>query len=143
MIKDFLKSFMWGVIFVILWGIFAISTQKSHFRTQNPVLCIIGEAEDQGLDGVAAVACAIQNRQSLEGVCGCTAKRVEKRLYSPETLKVATKAWELARTRPDVCDSLIGRANSWRSLDDLRVHGAPQNCMLETQIKDHVFYYCF
>lgn len=60
------------------------------------VSCIIGEASDQGYDGLLAVADALQNRGSIKGVYGCTANHTS---HEPEYVwKMARRAWQEAKT---------------------------------------------
>lgn len=66
------------------------------------VLCVIGEAEGEGYNGMLAVSEAIRNRGTLKGVYGCNAKRVTGRLYSDETLRIASQAWKDSRGFSDI-----------------------------------------
>ena len=61
---------------------------------QKAILAIIGEAENQGYDGMLAVACAIRNRRTLQGVYGLNAPRVKHGLYTKRTYLESKKAWE-------------------------------------------------
>jgi hypothetical protein len=103
------------------------------------ILCIIGEAENQGFEGLLAIAHAIRNRGTLKGVYGLHAPRVRYHLYSREILKEATLAWEQSAIDYDITHGATGWGNkedilkfcwnSWWSKCDVTVH-----------IGDHYFY---
>lgn len=103
---------------------------------QTVILCIVGEAEDQGYEGMRAIAHGIRNRGMLKGVYGCKAPRVRRRLYSKNAYLQAEKAWK---------DSLSGKdvtfgADHW---ENIKQFGKPYwvSGMKETvKVKDHVFY---
>lgn len=102
---------------------------------KSAVLAIIGEAENQGADGMLAVACAIRNRGTLKGVYGVKAPRVVKGLYSKKTYQMAEKAWNDSK-RVDVTNG----ATHW---ENIKAFGKPYwvASMRETyRLKDHVFY---
>jgi hypothetical protein len=108
------------------------------------IACIIGEAEDQGPEGMRAIAHALRNRRTTLGVYGCTSKRVKNRLYSSKTLVQAIKAWE--ESRPGAATAAIdptNGANHWLSYDD-RVQGNSwvDWCELRAIVGDHYFYKC-
>lgn len=65
-----------------------------ELRKDRVVMAIIGEAEGEGYKGMLAVACAIRNRGTLQGVYGEKAPRVVKHKYSPKTFVLAVKAYE-------------------------------------------------
>lgn len=68
--------------------------KKQTFSDEDAILSIIGEAENQGADGMRAVASAIRNRGTLKGVYGLNAPRVKSKKYSKEIYAQAKKAWE-------------------------------------------------
>ena len=53
------------------------------------VLAIIGEAENQGAQGLMAVACGLNNRGTLKGVYGINAPRVKQGKYSHDIYLLA------------------------------------------------------
>lgn len=74
------------------------------------VKAIVGEAEGESLKGKTAVAEAIRNRGSLEGVVGLNSPRVKK--AKPWVYRDARKAWkDSTRT------NLVKGATHWESTD--------------------------
>lgn len=64
---------------------------------EKAILSIIGEAEDQGYEGMLAVACAIRNRGTLKGVFGINNLRVKHERYSKAIWFQAKKAWDISK----------------------------------------------
>lgn len=72
------------------------------------VRCIVGEAEDQGIEGMTGVAEAIRNRGHLRGVYGCNSPRTEK---APATVwELASWAWERS-----AFTNTVNGADHWHS----------------------------
>ena len=94
---------------------------------------IIGEASDQGFEGMTAVAEAIRNRGTLKGVYGVNAKHVDKQ---PEWVwDKARQAWNRSKT-----SDLVHRADHW---ENTKAFGEPywaKHMVKTAQIKDHAFY---
>lgn len=115
------------------------------------VNAIIGEAENQGTQGMLAVACGIYNRGTLRGVYGEKAPRVVGKKYSKETYTAAARAWDIASNpqeymslneygAPITACEFLGGADHW---ENINAFGKPAwaNKMIETyRYKDHVFY---
>lgn len=130
-----------SVLFVsalFIGGCMSGEAQAAGVNDDKAVLAIIGEAEDQGYDGMKAVACAIRNRGTLRGVYGLNAPRVKKHLYSQGIEAKAIIAW---RNSADTEECLfIGGADHW---ENIKAFGKPKwaGKMVETyHYKDHVFY---
>jgi spore germination cell wall hydrolase CwlJ-like protein len=70
-----------------------IMLSSTAYAEQKEVLCVIGEAEGEGFEGMYAVAHGLRNRGHLKGVYGCNAPRVINKMYSSKTLDLARKAW--------------------------------------------------
>lgn len=128
--------------------------EKSPYKVANPlapkgapeVLAIIGEAENQGFDGMLAVACTISNRGTLKGVYGLHAPRVLQHKYSNETYAKASTAWDLAtesyESNRDYC-GFIKHATGWGNSKDLVQFKKTtwwKNCKIVAVVKDHFFY---
>lgn len=99
------------------------------------ILAIIGEAEDQGIDGMTAVACAIRNRGTLKGVFGLNAPRVRNHKYSLKTYTKALQAW-----RDSANFDVTHGATDW---ENVKAFGKPywaKNMKLTYVCKDHNFY---
>lgn len=122
-----------GIALLIL--IFATCALADQINDTDAIKAIIGEAENQGYDGMLAVACAIRNRHTLNGVFGIRGNRVRNKLYSTETLQYATKAWHDS----DEHDITNG-ATHW---ENIKAFGNPywaRNMIKTFQYRDHVFY---
>lgn len=112
-----------------------VSAYADEIDSNQVALCIIGEAEDQGYDGMYAVAHAIRNRGTLKGVYGCKASRVVMGKYDNSTYKLAKKAWKESEHGEDPTKG----ATHWESIDFKTPYWAKE--MKEVaQIKKHKFY---
>ena len=106
-----------------------------HFTSVDVPACIVGEAEDQGYEGMVAVAHAIRNRGNISGVDGCKAERVVKKLYSQHVYEQAVKAWKSSRRSKDSTNG----ADHWVTKDRWNYSGWLNKCQLTYVYKDHVF----
>lgn len=120
---------------VVILLINGCRTAHAEVPETQAVLAIIGEAENQGYEGMLAVACAIRNRGTLKGVYGLKAPRVVQKKYSPKTYAKALTAW---RKSVD-CDVTKG-ADHW---ENVKAFGKPKwakTMKLTYVCKDHEFY---
>lgn len=128
----------WIAILIVTVGAVAIlsSCETAHAETitnDKAVHAILGEARGEGYAGMYAVACAIRNRGTLEGVYGAGADISDAR---PQTWARALSAWQNSATGPDVTHG----ATHWESTDFDRPYWA-QYPMVETfRIEKHIFY---
>lgn len=109
--------------------------KESSFSDEGAILSIIGEAEDQGPEGMRAVASGIRNRGTLKGVYGRNSKRVKGGQYSKEVYQQAKQAW-LDSAKKDY----VNGADHW---ENTKQFGKPKwaNEMEEvTRVGDHSFY---
>lgn len=114
---------------------FALNGLKYAITDQKAILSIIGEGENQGYTGMLALAGAIRNRGTLQGVYGLNAPRVIKRKYSVDTYRTAQKAWAQSAGK-----DITNGATHWENINSF---GKPYWAyeMDETfRYKDHVFY---
>lgn len=122
---------------LILLSLFLIGCDVVYGKVpeDQAILAIIGEAEDQGPEGMLAVACAIRNRDSLKGVYGVTSPRVKKHLYSHGVYLSAKKAWKESAS----VDCTHG-ATHW---ENTKAFGEPywvKDMVLTYKCNDHSFY---
>jgi hypothetical protein len=125
------------VISTILWFIvFMLCCKISHAENipdGQAIRAIIGEASNQGYEGMLAVACAIRNRGTLKGVYGVNAKHIDK---EPKYVwDMAKMAWA-ASAVSDVTNS----ATHWEAV---KKYGKPkwaEKMKLTLIVKDHYFY---
>lgn len=82
------------------------------YTPQQAILAVIGEAEGESQHGKEAVACAIHNRGTLQGVYGLHAPRVKNHLYSSKTYDNAKRAVEIAEDQ-EYCNGLVNGAQYW------------------------------
>lgn len=97
------------------------------------VKAIMGEASNQGADGMLAVACAIRNRGTLRGVYGVKAKHIYK---EPKQI------WDQARAawRKSASFDCTNGATHW---ENTKAFGTPtwaKKMQLVYVCKDHRFY---
>jgi hypothetical protein len=106
------------------------------FTDEEAIKSIIGEAENQGWIGMRAVAFAIRNRRTLDGVYGLHAPRVKKHLYSQATYQMAKRQWLASDGDYDFTHG----ANHW---ENIHAFGTPcwvKHCVETFRYKNHVFY---
>jgi len=139
--------YIFGVLVVSAFLLLIPSCQKESYagimepRTVNgikpyeAVRAIIGEASDQGPDGMILIACAIRNRGTLKGVYGLHANHVDT---EPDWIwEQAWEAWDKSENYRN-CACLKG-ADHWESIKFIKPSWA--NRMEVTYVyKDHIFY---
>lgn len=121
----------------ILMILIILIISTSAFGDTRTVNAIIGEAENQGYEGMLAVACAIQNRGTLKGVYGEHAPRVTGKKYSKAILKQAQKAYRES-LNADNCE-FVGGATHWESVD-FKVPYWAKSMEVVAKIGKHIFY---
>lgn len=149
---DWISWLIWafGVVVVALLASCGLAHAEA-IPTERAVKAIIGEAENQGSQGMLAVACGIYNRGTLRGIYGEKAPRVVGKKYSKETYTAAARAWDIASNpqeymsldeygAPITACEFLGGADHW---ENIKAFGKPAwaKGMIETyRYKDHVFY---
>jgi hypothetical protein len=132
---------------VLILVVFVLATASHAESTTDPlpkwrvVYAIIGEGEGEGLDGMKALACAIQARRTLRGVYGEKSSRVLKHLYSTRTLVHAIQAYEES-LNPANCLYMEG-ATGWGTASDIaefKRHGWWAKCRIVKVVGRHYFY---
>lgn len=103
------------------------------FTDADAVRAIVGEAANQGRDGMLAVACAIRNRGSLKGVYG---------LRNPAAGKQPAWCWERARTAwaSSLTNDTVLGATHW---ENTKAFGTPywaKSLTPTVKINAHQFY---
>ncbi len=107
--------------------------------TQERVInAIIGEAENQGYEGMVLIAYAIINRGTLKGVRGENALRVKQHEYSAITLQEAQEAWKFAFQNP--YDDPTDGATHWENVKRFGTKRWMKNMTITYTYKDHVFF---
>lgn len=100
---------------------------------ENAIRAIVGEAEDQGYDGMLAVACGIRNRGNLKGVIGFKSKRPDK---APQWVwDNAKRAWFESR----MIDTVQG-AQYWENVEAFGTPPWIDDVVKTVKIGDHQFY---
>ena len=124
-----------SILLAALLIIFCPKVHADEIPEERAIAAIIGEAENQDLYGMEAVACAIRNRGTLKGVYGEHAPRVRHHLYSAEIYKLAKVAWMLSKD-----EDITGGATHW---ENVKAFGLPcwaKSCTETFRYKDHIFY---
>ena len=89
----FLK-WMFTIIAAVLFVVIVVSMVKAEeIPDEKAIMCVIGEAEGEGYEGMLAVAEAIRNQGTLQGVYGCNAPRIKKGMYSNKIFNMARAVW--------------------------------------------------
>ena len=98
------------------------------------VKAIVGEAANQGVDGMTAVAEAIRNRGTLNGVYGL--KRESFISSQPKWVHdQARQAWKRSETT-----NLVKGADHWENVEAFGVPYWAKSMQVTAKIKDHTFY---
>ena len=121
------------ITIVALYSLIAlVSCEGAEIDEKQAIRAIIGEASNQGYEGMLAVACGIRNRGTLKGVYGLKAKHTDK---EPKwVFKKAKKAWRESET------NRIHTGTHW---ENIKAFGTPYwvKDMIEVyRVKDHIFY---
>ena len=120
------------ILTCILTSIFPQSCNAEQIDNNLAVRAIIGEASNQGYQGMLVVACGIRNRGTLKGVYGVKAKHVDKQ---PKWVwELAKKAWKERK------NNRIHRGTHW---ENIKAFGTPYwvSSMIRVyEYKDHIFY---
>ncbi len=127
--KVYAHTFL-GLCLVIL--ISGCTTIAHAYTDMDAIRCVVGEAEDQGMDGMIAVAEAIRNRGYLKGVYGCKSAR---------SLEASMKVWENAMEAWRVSEhtnSVYG-ADHWHSVREKKAWWEKYGTFT-AKIGDHKFY---
>lgn len=111
------RFFSWWCFIVFLMMVLCATTSHADSLIRYTLIdsaairAIIGEAEGEPFQGKVAVACAIRNRGSLQGVYGKTAPRVIQNKFSQKTYLQSVQAWEISKD-PESCEFIQG-ADHW------------------------------
>lgn len=124
------------VLAAFLGTIIGCMAYASGISQNRAVKAIIGEAENQGVVGMYAVACAIRNRGTLKGVYGLNAVRVREHKYSTGVYMMAQRQWARSAWDRDI----TGGANHWQGVHERA--SWTSRCKQTVVIKDHVFFKC-
>ena len=116
-----------------------IYPDKDDVIDQQSIKAIIGEAENQGHDGMLAVACGIRNRGTLKGVFGLHAPRVRKHLYSELTYNEAQYVWNESLNIIE-CDNIIHGAQYWENVNAFGLPYWARGMVKTAVVRDHVFF---
>jgi len=107
--------------------------KANQISDEDLARAIVGEASNQGYNGMLAVACAIRNRGTLKGVYGFTSSLPNR---EPKWV------WDLAKkaVKNSLKEDPTKGATHWENITSF---GEPYwaKAMVETyKIKDHIFY---
>ena len=121
-----------GLVIFGLW-----SCRDEVFADEIPeetaIRCIVGEAANQGEQGMLALAEALRNRGTTKGVYGCKAQHINKQ--PSWVFTKARQAW-----RQSLNSNLTNGAKHW---ENVKAFGEPYwaKKMVKTyEYKDHTFY---
>lgn len=137
-----LTIFLFVLLFIIPNGCSGDDVRPALAYTMPPehavVRAVLGEAENQGYNGMLAVACGVRNRpEGLDGVRGCRSNRYEL-ANRPERIlahlayfdSLNPRNCEFIRGADMWCSDLIKCRKKWR--------GVPM--IFKKKVKDHYFF---
>lgn len=144
--EDIVAILLVGIVVFIIASLSSCRPAYSEPITEAiAVRCIIGEAENQGYEGMLQLAYALQNRGTTRGVYGYKAIVYRQNAYyrgdrriSKETASEALKAFKTAKLTQKY--NLIGKSAHW---ENIKAFGTPSWAIGRTPkaiIKDHAFY---
>lgn len=111
----------------------AVGTSRAAIPEDQAVRAIIGEAANQGYGGMLAVACAIRNRGTLDGVYGLHSKLPDQQ---PQWVwNLARLAWRRSQQR-DVTHG----ATHWENVKAFGLPSWARNMRITLRLRDHTFF---
>lgn len=120
-------------ISVVVLAFFSCGTAQAEVPDALAVKAIMGEASNQGYEGMVAVGEAIRNRGTLKGVYGVKAKHIYK---EPAWVwNQAEKAW-----RESAGSNLVKGADHWENTTAFGTPYWAKSMVVTAKIKDHTFY---
>lgn len=102
------------------------------------ILAIIGEAEGESYQGKLAVAYAIINRGTLQGVYGLRSPRVTGHKYSQNAYNEALNAYKQALNHP--LEDITHGATGWGTWQDIQTLKHLTGFYVTDHIGNHYFY---
>jgi spore germination cell wall hydrolase CwlJ-like protein len=123
------------IVFLLVSSSNLYASDLTKIRMVN---AIIGEAEGEGYEGMLAVACAIRNRGTLNGVYGEKSRRMLEHQYRAKTFVLAVRAYEESAKR-DIVDG----ADVWGTKSDVEIFKKTEwfkKYKLVKHIGNHYFY---
>ena len=119
-------------IMLLLSCVCICEAQEVPIPVKSAIRAIIGEAADQGYEGMLAVACGLRNRGTLKGVYGVNAKHIDN---EPKWVwDLALKAWKESATK-----DIVAAADHWES-DKFSIPTWAKDMVVTVKIGNHVFY---
>jgi spore germination cell wall hydrolase CwlJ-like protein len=116
---------------IFLW--FSLCAAAYDIDRDKAIAAIIGEAADQGEVGMTAVAEAIRNRGTLQGVYGLR-RTAFIASQPPWVHKQAAKAWDQSAK-----SNLVNGATHWESID-FKTPVWAYKMTVTARIGKHIFY---
>lgn len=126
------------IMALVVIGLLALIACQACFAEIDDAMAVralIGEASNQGYEGMCAHASAFRNRGTLQGIYGLNAPHVSQ---EPEWVwKMARRAWEASRTM-----DYVGGADHFGSVlvDKAWIAKMEKTMIFVKQIKDVRFY---
>ena len=122
-----------GVALIVICPVSEAYTSSVPFTKENIIRGIVGEAEDQGYEGMLAVAEAIRNRGTLHGVYGIKSERLTD--VEPWVWDQAARAYLASQTS----NTVLG-ADHWHNTAREGENYWTRRYELMVVIGDHHFY---
>jgi len=119
-------------LFLVFCCLPAFSNQSKGIKDNDAIRAIIGEASDQGYQGMLAVAVGIRNRGTLKGVYGLNAVHVDNE--SDWVWELAEKAWR------ESVDNKLHIGTHWENVKEFGEPDWGEKMEEVYEYKDHKFY---
>ena len=121
------------LIIAFTLAFWAVNCMAQEYTDKEAIRAIVGEASNQGYDGMYAVACSVKNRGHLRGVYGLKAPHVES---EPSWVwKMASEAFYASLQGTDVTNG----ATHWESTDFPTPYWV-KDMEITYKLGKHVFY---
>lgn len=122
----------WVLFFIVLYcWLWFPDAEAKEINGNLAIKAIIGEASNQGYQGMLAVAVGIRNRGTLQGVYGLKAKHIDKELKW--VWDMARKAWQESE------HNRIHSGTHWESTD-FKIPKWAYDMKEVYRYKKHIFY---
>lgn len=133
--KGVLMILLWLSAMVLLTICYTQIADAAEIPAEKAVKAILGEAENQGYEGMLAVAVGIRNRGSLNGVFGYKAKR-------PNTPgMIPAYYWDMARRAWAESEGhRVHTGDHWENVTAFGMPAWARSMQQVYQVKDHVFW---
>lgn len=128
---NYFEFIFWGLVLLLVL-IYGCSSAMAY-TDQDAIRCIVGEASNQGLEGMVLVGETIRNRNSVDGCYGMRARHTG--LEKKSTWDNAEIAWQLSQY-----SFSTHSATGWGSKEDFKNKKWAKGKRIVARYKNQIFY---